>query len=159
MRDSSGKFIEIEYNLDWVENHSEPITECGCWLWSGYQNKDNGYGYYRSVTKGKSWLAHRFVFNIVNGYYPKLVMHSCDNRLCVNPAHLSAGTQKKNLQDMVDRGRGGSTMFKRRITDTTRQKIKEAIGTQAYIAKLFNVSPSTVSRIIAGKDTNRTRYS
>jgi len=32
-------------------------------------------------------------------------MHACDNRMCVNPDHLSEGTQKRNLNDAIARGR------------------------------------------------------
>ena len=31
--------------------------------------------------------------------------HSCDNPRCCNPNHLSVGTQRDNILDMVKRGR------------------------------------------------------
>ena len=157
MRNSKGQFLPIEKGLEWIESQSMPVTETGCWLWAGYVAPD-GYGRYRSRRDGRNWTAHRLVFNIVNGYLPKVVMHKCDVRSCVNPSHLEGGTQKKNLQDMVDRGRGGSGMFKQQISDKVREEIFKAGGTQASIAKKYGVGPSLVSRIKSNTDTNRKRF-
>jgi len=33
------------------------------------------------------------------------ILHKCDNRLCVNPEHLYAGTRRDNSNDVITRGR------------------------------------------------------
>lgn len=63
-----------------------------------------GYGQLR--IHGRAWLAHRLAYcAYVGGPEPKCVMHSCDNPSCVNPAHLSGGTQADNMRDMAAKGR------------------------------------------------------
>ena len=156
MRNDKGQFVKAVFDMEWILGKSQPVTESGCWIWEGYHAK-TGYGMYRT-RDGKNWLAHRFVFNIVNKFLPKIVMHTCDNRCCVNPDHLKAGTQKKNLQDMVDRGRGGSTMFKQKIPDHIKKEIFEAKGKQVDIAKKYGVGATLVSRIKSKTDKNRTRF-
>ncbi len=74
-----------------------------CWIWRG-AIQSRGYGSFS--IDGKTYNAHRISFMLNNGYMPRLlVLHSCDNRKCVNPAHLREGTQLENVRDMVTRGR------------------------------------------------------
>lgn len=79
-----------------------------CWNWTAGLLA-TGYGQFGggSGTSGKNWRAHRLAYAMTNGPIPagQVVMHTCDNRRCVNPAHLELGTQKQNLVDMALRGR------------------------------------------------------
>ncbi len=52
--------------------------------------------------------AHRMSMELagkMNVHDKVVVRHGCDNRRCVNPAHLSLGTLADNSRDMVERGR------------------------------------------------------
>lgn len=83
-----------------------------CWPWLGAKSGHLGYGqiYYNGGHIG----AHRASYLIHNGELPEraFICHTCDNAWCVNPAHLYAGTQASNVDDMDQRGRrrvGGAT--------------------------------------------------
>lgn len=78
-----------------------------CWLWTG---RPNGAGYGSMVLNGKTVMAHRASWLIHFGEIEEasariVVMHKCDNRLCVNPHHLELGTHKDNTQDAMKKGR------------------------------------------------------
>ncbi len=49
---------------------------------------------------------HRIVHAYATGETPAVVMHTCDNRRCINPTHLVSGTYRDNTQDMLAKGRG-----------------------------------------------------
>ena len=89
---------------------AHPRVDVGpeCWEWKGARNQ-YGYGIIRH--EGRVLRAHRWAWSLVNGPIPEglVVMHSCDNRGCVNPDHLSVGTQADNLRDMWAKGRAGGT--------------------------------------------------
>lgn len=79
-----------------------------CWPWMG-SLKDTGYGQLTRLAISSTPLkAHRVAWELVNGPIPAGLhcLHRCDNRRCVNPAHLFLGTNHDNIKDMWSKGRG-----------------------------------------------------
>lgn len=76
-----------------------------CWPWRLKVNRD-GYGIYSMA--GSRVLAHRIAWASKNGAdlpAGMVVMHTCDNPRCCNPAHLKLGTQTENIRDRDAKGR------------------------------------------------------
>ncbi len=83
------------------------VAKCGptdCWTWTATRDSD-GYGHFYCF--GKITKAHRASYLMFRGAIPSgnVVMHSCDNPSCVNPAHLSVGSQLENVRDCSTKGR------------------------------------------------------
>ena len=140
-----------------------------CWIWMASVNKD-GYGYFRlgaSMAKAHrvSWKIHKG--EILGGLS---VLHKCDNPSCVNPDHLWLGTQSDNIRDMHEKGRAnkasglknGAHIHPERLPRGERngrskisgdivlaiRSMRDSGSMGIEIAKRFNVSPATVSKII-----------
>lgn len=88
--------ISLEARLARLTNQTD-----SCWLWLGRPN-NRGYGMIMLGGRGperKNVLAHRLSYEIRVGPIPDglVIDHLCRVRLCVNPAHLRAVTQRENL--------------------------------------------------------------
>jgi hypothetical protein len=83
---------------------SKVRKETHCWIFTGYKNPA-GYGVF--YASNKRVFAHRYSHQLWIGPIPdgKMVLHSCDTPSCVNPRHLSIGTQADNMKDCSRRGR------------------------------------------------------
>lgn len=73
-------------------------------MWTGGLSP-SGYG--RIKVAGKYLRVHRVAYELFVGPIPAglIVMHTCDNPPCCNPAHLKPGTNAENSADMVAKGR------------------------------------------------------
>lgn len=133
--------------------------------------RGTGYGC-MSVGGNRLVDSHRLAYELAHGAVPLpglCVTHSCDNRACCNPAHLSVGTKKDNHDDMKARDRvtkpGDLSETVRAKRDSvglpgqklTREMVEEirrehASGaTQTALAKRYGVCRSTIGRIVHGE--------
>jgi hypothetical protein len=119
----------------------------------------DGYGIVKRI--GKNVRAHRWAYCLANGLsleeiQDKVVMHKCDNRLCINPKHLELGTHADNCADKVQKGRQarGEKSGNSKLKNWQVVLIKACLNQGAtirQIAKEFDVSCMTISRIKSGK--------
>jgi hypothetical protein len=125
-----------------------------CWIWTGCDVR--GYGHI--TFKKKIYQAHRLSYLQHNGPIADgaVVMHSCDNPRCVNPEHLEAGTQRKNILDCHRRGRAAFNLPKRqsgeenpasKLTDQQVREIRASTDRQVDVAKRYGVSQTLISKI------------
>lgn len=138
-----------------------PIPIAGCWLWMG-AGHPTGYGRF-AMGAGTVDFAHRASYRLFIGEIPAghYVCHRCDVRLCVNPAHLFAGTATDNMRDASAKGRirlprpeqmlRGERQPMAKLTDEQVREIRASSEPQKALAARFGVDPSTVSLVKSGR--------
>ncbi len=90
----------VEHFMD----RCEPEPNSGCWIWLGGAYARTRYGNCR-ILPGYV-LAHRTAYRLFVGEPgASMVLHRCDVRRCVNPAHLYLGDHRQNMIDMKARDR------------------------------------------------------
>lgn len=122
----------------------------GCWPWTAHRTFD-GYGVF--WRDGRDWIASRVGWELAFGPIPDgmLVLHSCDNRACQQPAHWFLGTNADNMADKMRKGRwGGKCVLTHEAVREIRQR-RTTGESCAAIGRAFGVHRSTVSGIIRGE--------
>ena len=81
-------------------------AEDGCWEWRASRQL-NGYGRFALTPPKRMEGAHRVAYVLSKGPIPSgmVVMHSCDNRGCCRPDHLTLGTVADNNADTRQKAR------------------------------------------------------
>lgn len=150
VRARKGEALEFIYGI--------PLHGDGCIIWPF---ATNGVGYGQVNTGGgKKLLAHRISCERLNGHPPTKTHHAahlCGNghKGCVSPWHLSWKTAKENAADKILHGthaRGDDCVYAKLSADAVAEIfLLSGSIPQSKIAKIYNVSQSSISNIVLGK--------
>lgn len=147
---------DIERFMRKVEKGDSPND---CWRWIA-ASVPRGYG--RFYLHGKPRYAHRVSLFLFRGQWVRgdlLVLHSCDNPACVNPDHLSVGTQTENMRDASRKGRTvrvqdwrGTRNPKAKLTDSQKAELLEAARNgiaNRTLAEKYGITITRVQQLVA----------
>lgn len=131
------------------EERFEPVTETGCWLWTGALWGGGRYGCF-----GGKESAHKASLRLYKGRpttKDEHVCHKCDVTICVNPDHLFVGDMSSNMRDQVNKNRKHNHLEKLDKDAVERCiKLRESGYKLKDLAAMFGISESHMSRVTRG---------
>lgn len=131
-----------------------PATCCTDWPFSYTKGRPAAW----DADNQRNVPAVHYAYFLLYGHWPKQLNHTCHNGACWNPYHVYEGTQRENMQDMVEAGRHGG---KRGVEATgarfTCEQVREIretyqgrYGERVALARKHGVHVSTIASIIRG---------
>jgi hypothetical protein len=140
------------------DRFDEKVDRSGdCWVWLGSLVK--GYG--QLMVKRRPIRAHRVSWELSNGAIPAgaHVLHHCDNRRCVNPAHLFLGSNLDNIADckakgrakVASKGRPGDLNGRAKLTWEAVRRIRGDSRPTRFVAADYGVNRTTIQSIRSGR--------
>lgn len=132
-----------------------PADECIPW-----RRSVNAAGYARAQMNGREVRVSRVICEREYGPPPTPfhhAAHSCGNSVCVNPRHIRWATPQENIDDKKIHGtnlrgsRHGLSVLTEGQVRVIKQQLSKGVK-QRQLASEFEVSPSTIYAIAAGKN-------
>lgn len=139
------------------ERFLEKVSQPGCRIWLGARNSW-GYGTF-SMSPGKNINASRAAWLLFKGDIPEGqdVLHTCDNKLCVNVEHMYLGTDVENGRDRAERGQApkGEKAWNAKLTEALVLEIRSLyrkLGPRqsnvGELAKRYGVNHATLQAVV-----------
>lgn len=133
-----------------------------CWPWLAGRSMGYGSCYWERCGVRRDRRAHQISFSLANGgRWPdwaakEVVRHTCNNRICCNPAHLIMGSIADNVADMVAAGDHdhGETHHNAKLTtaDVIAIRMAHARGElQSVLAGQYGVGAPCINAICKRK--------
>lgn len=157
---------------------SKPLVPSKCWTWlaatrGSREKRGCFWDGARNVDAARWMYQHSHSGQPIDGM---VVMHRCDNPLCVNPAHLRLGSQADNVADMhvksrahqqrnpsvgvramhrahetmerePDRRARGERHGSSKLTDTQRGEISNSTEPTRVLAARYGVDRTQIQRV------------
>lgn len=147
------RFVPAMFHLRTLARFHKSYVKGGaseCWPW--LKRHTTTWGRFRIWRRPYS--AARVAYYIHHRIDPaeNCVCHTCDNPICVNPAHLFLGTHADNMRDKMQKGRHVSSAGEKhgmhKLNEDQVRLIRKSTGSQRAIAKQFGISQRQVFSIL-----------